>query len=645
MTRFSVGLIVTLLSSAVAAPLWAQGNYTAASCNYSDVNAVINGPTHIAVDGDVINIPAGTCTWTNQGIVVPAGIGITIEGTGTPNSTTSTFGASASCSQTAITQSGGTTFHASPNYGASTMRLSCMAINYTATTASIAWLMGGTCTSSGCPNIRIDNITYNNWNNHAAAGLAYGITAADNCFGVIDHNTVPSAGSIVLTEINHGSYFGVGFNGDNAWAQSEDWGSYKFLFFENNILDGFVGGLTDNEASVGGLAQRGGSRGVARYNQFTNMRGYTIGWHGTESNGRPRSGRAFEYYGNTYTCGTGNSCDSVSGWRGGNGLVWGNTTNFTGASLNSFFAASNYRAQGNINWGACDGSSPYDVNDGVTYVSGTISAVSGSGPATTVTINQTGGTDTCISSNNCTANHWSTFGAPHSLHDVTKNNGGEITSSGTNTVVVNNSGGLGAWTPQVGDSIQILRATVCIDQPGGRGAGFLYTGNSGNGGSPVQSAAQVLSPTYGWMNSFTPNKDFGTLGPVYSTGTWAGSGRIIRNREIYTEDVNQAAQSSSTSPFDGSTSGTAGKGIGHGTLANRPTNCTPNPVGGALGGVGYWATDSGPAWNNGSQGGQLFVCTATNTWTLYYTPYTYPHPLIQGTGGPAPPSNLKAFPN
>ena len=61
-------------------------------------------------------------------------------------------------------------------------------------------------------------------------------------------------------------------------------------------------------------------------------------------------------------------------------------------------------------------------------------------------------------------------------------------------------------------------------------------------------------------------------------------------------------------------------GIGRGTLASRPATCTT--------GVGYWATDQGE-WKSKNPGpdGQFYKCTSTNTWTLYYTPYTYPHPL------------------
>ncbi|RPI97916.1 MAG: hypothetical protein EHM32_00530, partial [Spirochaetales bacterium] len=68
-------------------------------------------------------------------------------------------------------------------------------------------------------------------------------------------------------------------------------------------------------------------------------------------------------------------------------------------------------------------------------------------------------------------------------------------------------------------------------------------------------------------------------------------------------------------------------GVGWGTLANRPTTCTV--------GVGYWATNQSTTNLSGMVGknpttpilGTLYVCTATNVWTAFYTPYTYPHPM------------------
>ncbi len=109
--------------------------------------------------------------------------------------------------------------------------------------------------------------------------------------------------------------------------------------------------------------------------------------------------------------------------------------------------------------------------------------------------------------------------------------------------------------------------------------------------------------------------------------------QIVQDREYYNA-VSINAQASSTAPFNGTT------GMGFGVLANRPATCTTSTeaaFGGAAG-VGYFATDQG------SQG-TLYTCSATNTWSAYYTPYTYPHPLATGgtTGTPPnPPTGLAA---
>ncbi len=194
---------------------------------------------------------------------------------------------------------------------------------------------------------------------------------------------------------------------------------------------------------------------------------------------------------------------------------------------------------------------------------------------------------------------------------------------------------------------------ACIDQPG-RGAGDLLSYNpngSGNGSFPQkcnltqnpgctiftgQWPRQALEPIYLWNNNASPAGGWG--GAFWSDGS---GGRLTTNVDYYSSA--SGVQTSSSSPFNG-TSGT-----GWGTLANRPTTCTR--------GVGYFATDQG-AWNtsasnpygvqqNGASG-VLYQCSATNTWTTYYAPYTYPHPLQGGDGGggdpPSPPSNLQAVP-
>ena len=161
---------------------------------------------------------------------------------------------------------------------------------------------------------------------------------------------------------------------------------------------------------------------------------------------------------------------------------------------------------------------------------------------------------------------------------------------------------------------------------------------------PGRDANGVLKPLYLWRNRTAA----GTIVRLQLNSGGYMAQEFQANRDYY-EAVSANAQTSPTSPFNGTT------GMGFGTLANRPTTCTPTPeaLDAGRGGVGYWATDAG-TWKTAtpSQGvdvdnGVLYHCSATNTWTVQYTPYTYPHPLRAGGGGggdtnpPLPPTNVR----
>lgn len=132
----------------------------------------------------------------------------------------------------------------------------------------------------------------------------------------------------------------------------------------------------------------------------------------------------------------------------------------------------------------------------------------------------------------------------------------------------------------------------------------------------------VLQPVYYWNNMGNGSPTYPTENAGCTTavcGSASPSTYYMANRDYYYQGTS----------FNGST------GVGRGTLSNRPAACTA--------GVGYWAIDQG-SWNQSGSGGQgvLYKCTATNTWTLYYTPYTYPHPLVTGAAKtPNPPTNLQ----
>jgi hypothetical protein len=164
------------------------------------------------------------------------------------------------------------------------------------------------------------------------------------------------------------------------------------------------------------------------------------------------------------------------------------------------------------------------------------------------------------------------------------------------------------------NTVTLGRSTAVVDDRGGKCMVFrnALTGTAGDWqireeyadsiDPTTNSQPQHVSDTYYFLNTQNGSN-------VNASETQDCCSAIAANVDYF----NYSASFNGTS------------GVGSGTLATRPATCTT--------GVGYWATDQG-SWNTLGADGLFYKCTSTNTWSQYYTPYIYPHPLRGGSTTP-----------
>ncbi len=190
---------------------------------------------------------------------------------------------------------------------------------------------------------------------------------------------------------------------------------------------------------------------------------------------------------------------------------------------------------------------------------------------------------------------------------------GAFTSAGSACTTNEESGaGSGTCTNLCTQDSDCPAGYVCmtqLDNPGGSGTGYPCRDQTGRGQDGTDAAhTQALSPVYLWNNVDSNAKQ--TITTNYQT-PYGQAYNIAATDALYIQ-LNRDVYATPSATFDGTA------GVGRGTLSGRPNACTP--------GVAYWATDTNT----------LYQCSSSppNTWTVYYTPYAYPHPLQNaGSGG------------
>jgi len=300
------------------------GTVPAASCNKTDVQNAINA----AVDGDVVAVPAGTCTWaerltwTNKRIhVMGAGIG-----------------------QTVILGNGLFLIEASAN--PASFRISNFTFTGPGGQANEAIKITNQNTTSFTKGWRVDHNRFL-YSNAGETMAVYGLS-----WGVIDHNTWDTNGSPALPlyiygYLNTETGTGNSLYGSTYWNRPMNLGSDEAIYFENNTLN-FAAGTGQPfvfDMDFGGAI-------VVRHNVIHNAYVQT---HSARTNGR--GGFKYEMYNNVVT----DSNSRFALMRSGSGVFFNNQVTGTAISIDiDSQHIPGAAAFSSTPLGLCSATNPYD---------------------------------------------------------------------------------------------------------------------------------------------------------------------------------------------------------------------------------------------------------------------------------------------
>lgn len=284
--------IFNFLTPWPTAPLLAaELTFQAQSCGFSAVRDAVQDAINSGVNS-VVNIPAGTCNWGDNKLVLPAGI--SLKGSGKATTVLRSY-SSANDKLITIDCSNG-----------KTAQFSDMTLIGKGNPA--IW-DGGLALKGGCRDFKVFNSRFSDF-------VFYGVGVWGDSQGVIYQNDFLNNYRAGQTGGTTG--YGIVVYGDGTWPPLE-LGTANAVFVEDNYFSG-------NRHNI---ASNNGSRYVFRYNRaitISSVRDFPI----VDAHGRgsaPRGSRSWEIYNNTFSTdlAANEKARAITGIRGGDGVVFNNT--------------------------------------------------------------------------------------------------------------------------------------------------------------------------------------------------------------------------------------------------------------------------------------------------------------------------------